>query len=53
MSKAYSNSRHSFTLKGERYKFIGFEQPDGKITKERDDGIPVFEVSVKEKVEFT
>ena len=44
---------HSFVLDGQRYKFLGFEQPDGKITKERGEGIPMFQVAVKEKVNFT
>ena len=44
---------HSFVIDGIRYKFLGFEQPNGKITKERGVGIPVFQVNVKEKVEFT
>ena len=44
---------HSFVLDGQRYKFLGFEQSDGKITKERGEGIPVFQVMVREKVCFT
>jgi hypothetical protein len=52
-SREGNSVNHSFVIDGVRYKFLGFEQPDGKITKKRGDGIPVFQVRVKQKVEFT
>jgi hypothetical protein len=52
-SREGNSVNHSFVIDGVRYKFLGLEQPDGKITKKRGDGIPVFQVRVKQKVEFT